>query len=164
MYGNKFSWINGAAKYRSTMLLQCRKYKSKRIIHRRFGPALRAREICHWPALRIPRVPSVAYIPDAFHLWIHNAVSRKTELDVEVVLRSREKGGFARVRCAILLAVNRVPRHSSPRPWRARRDFVISAIVSSWQILRKLGESGKLGERSSPTAFLREKAERRADR
>lgn len=46
--------IHDATKYRSTLISQCRKYKSEQIIYS--GSTFATR---HWPALRIPRVPSI---------------------------------------------------------------------------------------------------------
>lgn len=128
------------------MTLECLKCKqSGRIIHRGFG----VRETRHWPALRIPRVPS-AYIPDAFHLWIHNEVSRKTELD-----RGGIEGPFfvhAEREVSLRVGVRGI---AGCQPFRAILLLALDAHVVALslaqlrrprQILRKLVESTRASQ------------------
>lgn len=79
---------------------------------------------------------------------------------MEVVVRSRGKGGFVRVRCAVLLA--------ACQPFHAILLLALDAHVVTLSLaqLRRPGKycgSSEPRERSSPTAFFREKAEKRAD-
>lgn len=71
-----------------------------------------------------------AYIPDAFHLWIHNEVSRKAELDVWKPFVPREER-FSLIEAHDISSrcLSTVPPSFSPRSWRTRCGFVISAIA-----------------------------------
>lgn len=104
--------INGAAKYRSAMILQCRNYKSERIIYRgsvRPGSALRARNTDRHYEFCVFRPPPIFRMRPIYE---YVTKSRgKPSWTWRVVFRSRGKGGFALAgRCAILLAASQLFR------------------------------------------------------
>jgi len=147
----------------AAMILQCQNYKSERIIYRgsaRLGTALRARNTNRHYEFRVFRPPPIFRMRSIYE---YVTKSRgKPSWTREMVFRSCGKRGFARVGARAVLPTACQPFHAI-----LLRVLDVHVVVLSLAQLRcpgkYCGSSVNPRERSSPTAFLCEKALRRAD-
>lgn len=95
--------------------LQCRKYKK----WRNNSPRL---DVHDTSLTGITNSACPAYIPDAFHLWIYNEVSRKTELDVWKPFVRGEKERFSLVEAHVVLV-------DACQPFRHRSSSLLARAL-----------------------------------